>query len=215
MAENGNEDDGWATGFTYLLPHIEQTAVQSLYNFDVYWYDTGNNAAVAQEIKLFFCPSNRSQGGMFLAPIGAMWGCPLPPYAAGADYAFCKGTNAGIMAAPELVRGDTKGAFGIVPRIDGQVSGTVRIVEILDGTSNTFAMGEAAGGSNQFQVRDLANPSKPANDPFTGQPALLDQSWSATGFSDASHPWYAGVLGVTAQYGIAPNFDDEIGRAHV
>jgi prepilin-type N-terminal cleavage/methylation domain-containing protein/prepilin-type processing-associated H-X9-DG protein len=209
VAENGNEDDGWATGFTYLLPHIEQTAVLKLYDFDVYWYETVNSNAVATEVKLFYCPSNRSTGGMMLAPIGAMWGCSLPPYAAGCDYALSKGTNASIQADPEKVPLGVKGAFGIIPRLDGVVSGAVRIAEIRDGASNTFAVGEAVGANPKYPVRDLSDPTMTVADPFTGETALLEQSWGATGFTDSSHPWYAGILGVTSQYGISPNFDDE------
>ena len=209
VAEEGNEDDGWATGFTYLLPHIEQTSIQNLYRFDAYWYDPANAAAVGVEVKLFYCPSNRSTGGLALAPIGAQWGFELPPYAAGVDYAFCKGSNGGIQADPGKVPGAVRGAFGVVPRLDGQLHGVVRLPQIADGSSNTFAIGEAAGGNSLYPVRRLDNPSTAAIDPFTGAPALMEQSWGATGFTDTAHPWYAGVLGVTAQYGIGPDVDDE------
>lgn len=208
-AENGNEDDGWATGFTYLLPHIEQSGLRNNYKLDAYWYDTSNYTAVGTEVKLFYCPSNRGSGGLKLGDIAAQWGCDLPPYAAGTDYAFCKGSNAGITATPELVPATVRGPFGIVPRTGGNPIGTIRLTDIHDGTSNTIAMGEAAGGSSRFPIRSLTNPGQIANDPFTGQPALLEQSWGATGFGDSTHPWYASVLAVTAQYGIGPDFNDE------
>ena len=44
---------------------------------------------------------------------------------------------------------------------------------------------------------------------YAGRPALLDQSWGATGFGDSAHPWYAGVLAVTAQFGLPPDVRDE------
>src|SRR5688572_28451864 len=80
---------------------------------------------------------------------------------------------------------------------------------MTDGTSNTFLVGEAAGGSNRFPIHNLDNSGDVVQDPFTDRPALLEQSWGATGFSDRSHPWYASALAVTAQFGIGPNFHDE------
>src|SRR5262249_4334298 len=78
-----NVQDGWATGFTELLPYIEQQNLRNLYHFDVPWYHTDNSQAVGIPVKLFYCPANRSAGGMDLVPIAAQWGYPLPPFAAG------------------------------------------------------------------------------------------------------------------------------------
>jgi hypothetical protein len=58
-------------------------------------------------------------------------------------------------------------------------------------------------------VRDLNNSSQPSIDIATGQPAIIDQSWGATGVTDASHPWYGSVLATTAQYGLPPDPRDE------
>jgi len=64
-------------------------------------------------------------------------------------------------------------------------------------------MGEAAGGS--FPIRSPGNPDRAVGDPFTDRPALLDQSWGATGFGDPAHPWYGSVLATTVQFGLPPN----------
>jgi prepilin-type N-terminal cleavage/methylation domain-containing protein/prepilin-type processing-associated H-X9-DG protein len=206
----GDINDGWATGFTELLPYLEQQNLRNLYRLDLVWYDSANFRAVGTEVKVFYCPTNRSSGGIDLAPIAVQWNCDLPPYAAGVDYAFCKGANAGLSLDPMKVPSAARGPFGIAIR-DGQgaITFTTRLSDVADGTASTIALGEAAGGSSKFPIRDLKDPSRVVSDPFTGRPALLEQSWGATGFGDRSHPWYAGVLAVTAQFGLPPDARDE------
>jgi prepilin-type N-terminal cleavage/methylation domain-containing protein/prepilin-type processing-associated H-X9-DG protein len=206
----GDIQDGWGTGFTELLPHLEQQNLRNLYRFDVPWFDPANAAAVGTGVKVFYCPGNRAAGGIDLAPIAAQWGCYLPPFAAGVDYAFCKGANAGLGLDPAAVPAAARGPFGIASReSNGTVTGATRLTDVTDGSSNTFALGEAAGGSPRFPVRSLTDPAQTAADPFTGRPALLEQTWGATGFGDRSHPWYASVLAVTAQFGLPPDVTDE------
>src|SRR5207245_6918938 len=40
-------------------------------------------------------------------------------------------------------------------------------------------------------------------------PALMEQAWAAASLGDPSHPWYASIFGVTAQFGLAPDPRDE------
>lgn len=190
---NGSVEDGWGTGFTEMLPYLEQQNLRNMYRFDLSWFDPANAPAVAVEVKLFYCPTNRSTGGIDTAAIAAQWNCYIPPYVAGVDYAFCKGANAGLSLDSTKVPASVRGPFGIAVRDgEGTVTGTVRLTDVTDGTSSTFAIGEAAGGSRKFPIRNLDQPGQTVNDPFTGQPALLEQCWGATGFSDRAHPWYAG-----------------------
>ena len=207
---NGSVEDGWGTGFTELLPHLEQQNLRNIYRFDLSWFDPANAPAVAVEVKVFYCPANRSSGGIDTAPLAAQWNCYIPPYVAGVDYAFCKGANAGLSLESSRVPASVRGPFGIAVRDgEGTMTGTVRLTDVTDGTSSTFAIGEAAGGSRKFPIRDLDNPGRTVNEPFTGQPALLEQCWGATGFSDRAHPWYASALAVTAQFGMPPDVQDE------
>jgi prepilin-type N-terminal cleavage/methylation domain-containing protein/prepilin-type processing-associated H-X9-DG protein len=210
IGQVGLLDDGYATGFTYLLPYLEQGNLKNLYKIELPWHETANYTAVGTRVKTYYCPANRTDGGLDLRPVAVQWNFPLPPYAAGVDYAFCKGANAGLWPEVNKLPASVRGPFGLAILENNRVvAGTTKITDIADGTTNTFMIGEAAGGSPKFPIRDLSNPAATVSDPFTGQPALLDQSWGATGFADRSHPWYASVLAVTAQSGSQGTWNDE------
>lgn len=194
-----------ATGFTMLLPFLEQDNTRRLYRFDRPWFDAANANAVAVEVPIFFCPGNRSSGSIELAAIAVEWSTKLPPRAAACDYAFSRGANGALHRNWQKTPLEVRGVFGI--RGPDELQGT-RILEIADGTSSTLAMGDAAGGSPVFLIRSLANPTLPALT-SAGQTALAEQSWSAAGITDAAHPWYASVFAVTAQYGLPGDPRDE------
>src|SRR4051794_32455021 len=201
-----NVVDAEHTGFT-LLPYLEQDDTYRLYHFDDAWYQPSNYQAVGTQVKLFFCPSNRAGGAIDLGPISAQWGTTLPPSAAACDYAFAKGANAALYRDATRIPLGARGVFNVGP--PGVPLAGVRIGQVSDGTSSTLAMGESAGGNSSYLVRDLNNPGQPATDVLTGAPVPVDQSWSAAGIETPDHPWYGSVLGVTAQYGLAPDPRDE------
>jgi len=199
--------DADSTGFTHLLPFLEQNATFKLYSFDDPWFAQSNYQAVGTEIALFYCPSNRSGGGIDLAPMAAEWNYPLPPRAAGCDYAFCFGANGALNRRWQKQPPETRGVFGI--RGTREITSGVRLADIRDGTSTTLAMGDAAAGTAALLVRDMTNPSQPARGLLSGQPVIIEQSWRAAGVGETTHPWYGSVLAVTAQYGLAPDPRDE------
>jgi prepilin-type processing-associated H-X9-DG protein len=100
------------TGYSFLLPYIEQTNGYNLFNFSLGqysggtsyqgWSDWGNSTAYALQLGMFLCPSNRATG---------------------------------------------------------EVDTATRLAEMQDGTSNTFLMGEAAGGNqrNKFYASGTTN----------------------------------------------------------
>jgi prepilin-type N-terminal cleavage/methylation domain-containing protein/prepilin-type processing-associated H-X9-DG protein len=199
-------EHGEHSAFTLILPYLEQDNAYRLFTLDAPWYDTVNFQAVAVTVPLYYCPSNRASGWIDLRAISLQWNCPLPDRVASIDYALCKGANAALHRDVNRTPGPTRGVFGVLPRASS--IGT-RLGDIRDGTSNTFAIGEAAGGNPYYLCRDPANPSQPAISAVTGAPAIIDQSWSAASVSDPSQPWYGSVFGVTAQYGLPPDPRDE------
>ncbi|GIW80647.1 MAG: prepilin-type N-terminal cleavage/methylation domain-containing protein [Gemmatales bacterium] len=193
-----NVNGAEATGFTLLLPFLEQQNTHQLYDFSQAWWQPTNHQAVATPVSVFFCPSNRVQGWMDLRLIAAEWKYPMPPRAASCDYAFCRGANGVMIADWTRIPASVRGVFQI-NRLD---RAGVCLTDIADGTSTTIAMGGAAGGNDFYLTRDLNNPTEPVIEALTGRPVAIEQTWGATGAGDPAHPYYGSVLGVTAQYGI-------------
>ncbi|WP_435006874.1 DUF1559 domain-containing protein [Tundrisphaera lichenicola] len=142
------------TGYSFILPYIEQSAAFNAFNFDLNlhsgpnayfgWSLPGNSTAFSTQLSVFLCPSNRAKG-----EIGATVGSGSSAYTveegrvAVTDYVF----NAG--ASRYVVNG-----YGESNRMGPIGFNTAtRIAEITDGTSQTFIMAEAAGGNARNRYR--------------------------------------------------------------
>ena len=113
MVTELNIQDSYHTGFTYLLPYIEQDNIHRLYQYDKQWYDAANYTAVEQQAAIFFCPSNRTSGTIDLTPFIQQWGAPMPPFVGACDYVLCKGAQALIDVTPASIPIEARGLFNI------------------------------------------------------------------------------------------------------
>lgn len=201
LSETEDMQNAESTGYVRLLPYLEQLSLEALYNVERPWYHKVNDTIVGLQVSMFFCPSNRSEGRIDLKEAEGLFSTPLAPYAAATDYLFSKGACALLSRAPQRIPPDLRGAF--------DCNSGVRLADIMDGASHTFAMGEGAGGVRGFLVRDIANPSQPVKETVSGRTYMIDQSWSAGATTNPSLPYYGAIFGVTAQRGRSAQPGDE------
>ncbi|HJT75613.1 MAG TPA: DUF1559 domain-containing protein [Gemmataceae bacterium] len=197
-------------GFGRILDYVEQEDLQRLRAPNASWYDPPNFAYVSTPVALYFCPSNRLTGNLDLQPLVPSAGRPLPNPAA-CDYILSKGAN-GATCSVSGVPGGARGVFDI--------NSHTRLAEITDGTSQTFLVGEGAGGNTHYLVRWHYPDTTPAINPYTGQPQIADQSWSAGAMASSvlhsTNVPGASPLGVTAlRGGFEPVLDEPMNHALV
>jgi prepilin-type N-terminal cleavage/methylation domain-containing protein/prepilin-type processing-associated H-X9-DG protein len=192
-----------SNGWHLILPFVDQANLANAWNPSQKWYEGSNFETVQVDVRLFFCPSNRASGNIDLEELQAFAGFELPNPAAG-DYQFCKGTNAALCSTVQFPL-PARGVF--------DVNTNTRIADIVDGTSNTIAVGEGAGGNPHYLMRNYYTDTGFAPDPVTGGPQIADQSWAAGAL--ATHALHSiefafgSSLAVTAERGgFAPVFDE-------
>jgi prepilin-type N-terminal cleavage/methylation domain-containing protein/prepilin-type processing-associated H-X9-DG protein len=205
MTVTGSDDlqNLGSSGLRLLLMFLELEALQKRWQQQLPWYDPANFEAVTTPVPLYYCPSNRTGGSVDVQYLVPFAGRPLPDPAA-CDYLLCKGSNSALCQMVQIPR-QARGVF--------DVNTHTRLSDITDGSSNTFAIGEGAGNNPRYLIRRFYPDTTPDPDPLTGQPRLIDQSWSSGALaSDALNSkrfTWGSTMGVTAlRGGFTPPFDE-------
>jgi len=121
----GSIQSNFISGFASILPHLEQTQTYTAYDFSLYYTHPKNVAVSAQRISSYLCPSMDLPREVPLVPLEV--GAP-------ASYLMNEGTR-------DYMR-THDGMFGLSwPRFGFQ-NRPVAFRDVLDGSSNTFAVGE-------------------------------------------------------------------------
>ncbi len=163
-----NLEMGSFGGFIRLLPFLEQENWIRRWSPLQHWYEPPNADIVSIQVPVFFCPSNRPGGVIDMSFLIPHAGRPLPNLAAG-DYLLCKGANAAMCERVQIPVA-FRGVFDVNTR--------TRFADITDGASNTFAIGEGAGGTPRYGIRHFYQDTTAAQ-LFPGQSPYIDQSWSS------------------------------------
>jgi hypothetical protein len=134
------------------------------------WNSNANSTTISKQLAQFFCPSNRSEGLIYLNN---------PAYLAGAtDYGMCNGAVATMCSNPSSI--------GYLQALGGcfSINSKSRIKDMLDGTSLTVVMGEISGGETFVGTIDSSTPAPTdvtARDGRQGtaqsRPWGVDQAW--------------------------------------
>lgn len=118
---------GWGWG-AYLLPYNEQDNIYKQIRFDRPIQDPRHAAAIQTSIKLYLCPSDPAPPGPLAVPDAFGKTIAL---AAPSSYAACCGGDESDTTDPA--------GLGVFYR-----NSRTRVADIIDGTSNTFLVGERA-----------------------------------------------------------------------
>jgi prepilin-type N-terminal cleavage/methylation domain-containing protein/prepilin-type processing-associated H-X9-DG protein len=131
---NPTQTAALAPAHVLLLPYFEDVALHSLWNRELP-FNQQPASALATVIPIFVCPSN-DKVNPHVYPLLASIGWPTSFGAT--DYILCKGATDTWCLTPQQVPRTRRGCFC--------ATNGVRMKEITDGASQSFCVGEGAGG---------------------------------------------------------------------
>lgn len=149
-----------ANAYIMLLPYFEQSPLAGRYDSNLaWWLQTPEVARTV--VPVFVCPSNAKSEHVIIAPVVTVFNFPVGDTFGTADYVFSRGAS---------------DAFCLPPRVPSNLRGmfdanyVVRLRDVTDGTSQTFGVGEGAGGTHWLLCHGPGC-TTPFPDPANPQPA--------------------------------------------
>jgi prepilin-type N-terminal cleavage/methylation domain-containing protein/prepilin-type processing-associated H-X9-DG protein len=131
--------DAMGTANVSLLPYLEQENFQNLIDPNLPWYMLTPDIAL-REIGTFRCPTDPAPSPHTLPFITAL-AVPVGDKFANASYGFSLGWRDALCFGPDFSAPPVTAKSGVFA-----FHSKTRTADILDGTSHTFAIGEAASG---------------------------------------------------------------------
>ena len=200
----------YSNAFLSLTPYLEQTATLRLYNPNVSW-EKQNSAIMAAVIPTLICPSNSKENPtaeQFIADVIAGLGASTGDKFGLTDYVLCKGVNDAWCVFPGMIAPwdevatfafpqsgfayQERGMFDLsLPKEANYVGASFTCTPSLigDGLSNTFAVGEGAGGPNWPVKKDVTSSTAEFYPGDPTRPLPIYQFWtmpvSVTKLADA------------------------------
>ena len=164
----GNRSNPRRVWTVLVWPYVEAGNIYTTFDQTMHFYQVPNtytgtfNGANAKPVPLYYCPSDRP---------GAMWQGDIYWRARG-NYVVCWGNMAVPYNASDPVQSPANGlgAFGYKNYISRNQPRTIRITDIIDGSSNTMLMSEVimAAGDTDYDIRgDMMNDDRPCTQYMT------------------------------------------------
>jgi type II secretory pathway pseudopilin PulG len=135
----GSPSDAMGTPNYSLLPYLEQSNLQQTIDSDIPWYLLSPTLAT-QMLPIFVCPSDTATNPTTY-PLLVALNLPVGGTFANSSYGFSLGLEDSLCFGPNLTERPVTSNSGVFA-----FHSKIGIASVLDGTTNTFAIAEAASG---------------------------------------------------------------------